>query len=102
MVLGRVEDFQQRRRGVPAPVAADLVDLVEHDDRVERAGFFQRASDAPRQRADIRSAMAANLGLVVDAAQRDAGERAPERASDRLAKRGLADTWRADQGDDRA
>ena len=36
-VLLGVEDFQQRGRGVAAEVGAELVDLVEHEDRVVRA-----------------------------------------------------------------
>ena len=37
VVLSRVEHFEQRRRRIAAPVGAELVDLVEHDDRVHRA-----------------------------------------------------------------
>ena len=46
--------------------------------------------------------MATHLRLVVDAAERDAHELAPERARDRLAERGLADAGRADEAQDRA
>ena len=37
VVLRRVEHLEQRRRGVAAPVRADLVDLVQQDHRVHRA-----------------------------------------------------------------
>ena len=37
VVLRGVEHLEQRRRRVAAPVGAELVDLVEHDDRVHRA-----------------------------------------------------------------
>jgi hypothetical protein len=46
--------------------------------------------------------VAADLCLVADAAEADADELAPEGAGDRLADRGLAGAWRADQGEDRA
>ncbi len=46
--------------------------------------------------------MAADLGLVVDAAETDADELAPQRPRDRLADRGLAGAGRPDQGEDRA
>ena len=46
--------------------------------------------------------MAADLGLVADAAEGDADELAAERARDRLAERGLADAGRADQREHRA
>ena len=46
--------------------------------------------------------MAADLGLVTDAAQRHAHELAAGGARDRLADRGLAGAGRSDQGEDRA
>jgi hypothetical protein len=47
VVLRRVEHLEQRRGGVAAPVGADLVDLVEQDHRVHRAGVAQRAHQPP-------------------------------------------------------
>ena len=46
--------------------------------------------------------MSTDLGFIVNAAQRDTGELAPQGARHRLAERGLADAGRSDQGDDRA
>ena len=57
---------------------------------------------AARQRADVGAAMAADLGLVAHAAERDAHELAAERARDRAAERGLAGAGRADEAQDRA
>ena len=102
VVLGRVEHLEQGRRRVAAPVGADLVDLVEHDHRVHRAGIAQRAHQPPRQGADVRAPVAADLGLVADAAERHADELPPGRARDRLADRGLAGARRADQRQDDA
>ncbi len=45
--------------------------------------------------------MAADLGLVVHAAEADANERPRHRARDRLAQRGLADAGRPDEAQDR-
>ena len=45
--------------------------------------------------------MAADLGLVAHAAQREAHELASERAGDGLAERGLADAGRPDEAEDR-
>jgi len=81
-VLLRVEHFQKRRRGVAAEVGPDLVNLVEHDERVIRPRLLQGGDDAPRHRADVRAPMAANLGLVVQAAQRETHELAVERTRD--------------------
>jgi hypothetical protein len=46
-VLRRVEHLEQGRARVAAPVGADLVDLVEEDDRVHRAR--RRAGRATRR-----------------------------------------------------
>src|SRR5204862_2606879 len=60
----------------------------------------QRAHEPARKRADVRAAMAADLRLVADAAERHAHELAVERARDRLADRGLARAGRPDQRED--
>ena len=51
--------------------------------------------------ADVGPAVAADLGLVADAAERDPHELAVHRARDRLAERRLADAGRADEAEDR-
>src|SRR5690242_21641828 len=53
-----------------APAAAELVDLVEEDHRVHHAGFHHRADHATGPAADVRALEAADLHLVVDAAER--------------------------------
>ena len=101
-VLLRIEHLEQRRRRIAAEVGADLVDLVEHEDRIARPRLADPLDDAAGQRADVGAAMAADLGLVAHAAERDAHELAAERAGDRAAERGLADARRADEAEDRA
>jgi hypothetical protein len=101
VVLLRVEDFEQRRRGVAVHAGAGLVDLVEHHHAAARTGFFERLDDVARKRADISAAVAADLGLVVHSAQRHARELAPERLGNTLAERGLAHARRADKAQDR-
>ncbi len=100
-VLLRVEHFQQRRRRIAAPVRTDLVHLIEDEDRVVRARAPDGLEDAPRHRADVGAPVAANLRLVPHAAERHAGELPPQRRGDALAERGLADTGRADEEQDR-
>ena len=97
VVLRRVEHLEQGRRRVAAVVGADLVDLVEQDDRVHRAGLLDGADDPAGQGADVRAPVAADLGLVAHAAEGDPDEVAAEGARDGLAERGLADAGRADQ-----
>ena len=69
VVLLRVKHFQQRRTRVAAKIRADLVDFVEHEDRIVALGAAQSLDHAARQRADVRAAMAANLRLVAHAAE---------------------------------
>ena len=102
VVLGRVEHLEHRRGGVAAEVGAHLVDLVDHEDGVAGAGVAQGADDRPRQGADVGAAVAADLGLVADAADRDPLELAAQRLGDRAAEAGLADPGRADEAEDRA
>ncbi len=101
-VLLGVEDLEQRRRRVAAVVGADLVDLVQHEHRVGRAGLVDALDDAARHGAHVGPAVAADLGLVPHAAEGEAHELAVEGAGDRTAERGLADARRAHEAEDRA
>ena len=101
-VLLGVEHFQQRRGRVALITGADLVDFVEHDDRVGRADLLQRLHELARHRADVGAAMALDLGFVAHAADREAIELAPQRVGNGFADRGFADPGRPDQQQDRA
>ena len=101
-VLLGVEHLEHRARRVAAEVGAHLVDLVDQHHRVLRLGVAQGADDRARHRADVGAAVAADLGLVAHAADREPDELAADRAGDRLAERGLADARRADEAEDRA
>ena len=101
-VLLRVEHLEQRRRRIAAEVGADLVDLVEHEDRVAGARLVDALEDAAGQRADVGAAVAADLGLVAHAAEREAHELASQGARDRAPERGLAHSGRSDEAEDRA
>ena len=65
-------------------------------------GVAQRADDHAGHRADVGAAVAADLGLVAHAADRDALELALQRRRDRAPERRLADAGRADEAEDRA
>src|SRR6185312_4481467 len=73
----------------------------EHEDRVARPHPPHSLDDSPRERADVGPPVAAHLGLVAHAAQRDADELASERAGDRLAERGLPYSRRPRETKDR-
>lgn len=90
--------LQQGGGRVAPEVGAHLVDLVEQDDRVHGPRLLDRPHDPAGQRADVRPPVAADLGLVADAAEGDADELAAHRVGDGLSEAGLADAGRADQG----
>ena len=92
----------RRRGGVAAEVGAELVDLVEHHDRVARAGLADLGDDPAGHGADVGAAVAADVGLVAHAAEGDADELAAHGLGDALAQGGLADAGRADEAEDRA
>ena len=100
-VLFRVQHFQQGRGRVAPEVHAQLVDFVQHEQRVVRAGGAQRLDDAPGQRADVRPAVAADLGLVAHAPERQAHELAAHRARNRTPERRLAHPRRPGETQDR-
>ena len=101
VVLRRVEHLEQRRRRVALDAGRHLVDLVEHEHRVHRAGLLERLDDAAGNRSDIRAAVPAYFCLVAHAAERDAHELAVHGARDRLAERRLAHAGRPDEAEDR-
>ena len=96
-VLGGIEHLEQRGGRIPPEVAGQLVDLVEHEDRIAAAGFLQTLDDPPRQGPDIGPPVAADFRLVMDAAQRNPHEIAVHRPCDRLTERGLSHPRRSHQ-----
>ena len=59
-----------------------VVDFVEHDHGIVAIGTANTLDDLPGQRANVIAAMAADLRLIVHAAQRDALELAPQGTRD--------------------
>ena len=82
VVLLGVENFEQRRGRVATEVVPNLVDLVEHEDRVDRAGLLHALDDLTGKGADVGAPMTANRCLVVNAAEADRMELASECARD--------------------
>ncbi len=101
-VLFRVENLHQRRRRIAAEVAAQLIDLVQHEHWIVGFGTTYSLNDLARQSADIGSTVAADLGFVMHSTEGYAYELPSESASDRFAERGLADSWRPQEAEDRA
>ncbi len=102
IVLLRVENFEQCGRWVTTKIRADLIDLIEHDQRVVRARLLESLNDAAGHRADIRAAMTANFSLVVHTAKAETHELSTQSTRDRTAQARFAHTWRANQTKDRS
>ena len=78
-VLLRVQHLQQRRGRIAAPVGAQLVDLVQQEQRIGGLRLLHALDDLAGHRADIGAPVAADLRLVAHAAQRHAHEVAARR-----------------------
>ena len=94
-VLGWVEDFQQRTARVTAPVLADLVDFVKHEDRIACPRTLDRLDDTSWHGPDIRPAMPTDFRFVAHASEAHACELAPQGPRDALSQAGLADPRRS-------
>lgn len=100
-VLLGIEHFEHGRSRITTEILTHLVDFIEQNERVRGLRLLQCLDDLARHGADIGPAVAADLGLVAHAAQRDANEFAPRGLRDRLAERGLTDTRRTHEAHDR-
>ncbi len=85
-VLFGVERFQQRRSRIAAKVPPDLVDLVQHEDRIPRLGAANSLDDLSGQSADVGPAVSPNLSLVMHATQRNPHKLAAQGTRDRFPK----------------
>ena len=99
-VVRRVEDFHESRRRVAAPVAVELVDLVEQHDRVVHSGFGEALQDAPGHRPDVGTAMPTDLGLIAHPAEGDTREGPAQGVGDRLGHAALAGAGWAGEAQD--
>ncbi len=101
VVLFGVEHLEQGRRRVAAEVHRHLVDFVEEEQRVLRARLLHHLDDLAGERADVGAAVAADLRLVADPAERQPHEVPVHRPGDRLGERRLAHARGAGEGQDR-
>src|SRR5205085_7772178 len=85
-----------------AEVGAHLVDFIDQEHGVHRLRVADRADDRAGHCADVRAAVAADLRLVADAADREPLELALEGACDRVSERRLPYSRRSDETEDLA
>ncbi len=101
VILFRIEDLEERGRGVTPKIMAKLVHLVQHEDRILGLGAAQPVDDLAGQGTNVRSTMPADLRLVPDPPKRDARELPPQGTCDRTAEGGLSDARRPHEAEDR-
>ena len=99
-VLFGVQNLEHGRGGVAVQVPAQLVDLVEDEERVGGARLLQVLDDPARHGADVGLAVAADFGFIPHAAEGHADILPAERLGDGLAERSLADARGAVQAND--
>ena len=69
VILFRVENLKQRRRGVTAMILAHFINFIEEEERVIILRFFHRLDNTARHGPNISPAMTANFALITYAAQ---------------------------------
>ena len=102
VVLLGVQYLQQGARGIAVVGRVELVHLVQHHHRVRHAALVDAVHDAAGHGPDVRAAVAANVRLVMHAAEAHAHILAAQRAGDALADAGLAGARRPHEEQDRA
>ena len=100
VVLLTVEHLEQCRGGIALVIGAELIDLVEDQQRIAGAAFTDCVDDTAGHRGNIGAAVTADLSLVTHAAQGDAVALSADRLTDGGRDGGFADAGRADQTDD--
>ena len=92
-----VQHLQQSGAGVTPVVAAHLVQLVQHQHRVDAPRLTDAGDDASGHGPHVGLAVASNLRLVMDAAQGDAGQLPVHGPGHAHGNGGLTHTGRAHQ-----
>ena len=73
LVLLGVQYLKQGRGRVTVGIVGELVDLVQQDQGIAYPGLGEGVNDSSGHGADVGLAVAADLGFVMDATQRNAG-----------------------------
>src|SRR5262249_8932509 len=99
-VLFRIQHFKQCSRRITSEVHAHFVDFIEQENRINGPSLLDHLNDLPRKCADVCAAMAANLGLISDAAQSQPHKLTAGSAGDRHPERSLTDARRSHETED--
>src|SRR5262245_13187016 len=100
-VLFGIENLEQRRSRIASEIRTELIDFIEHANRIARTGTTDVLNDLSRQRTDVRATVATNLGFVTHAAERNSNEFPAHGFGYRSSQRCLADSRRSNETQDR-
>ena len=100
-ILLAVQHLQQGGRRISFVIAADLVDLIQKHQRISHARLPDALSDPSRHGAHISLSMAADLCLVMNAAQRNADIFFIQRSGNGLGDGCLSGSRRTHQAENR-
>ena len=101
VVLGRIEDFEQGGRRVAVKGRAQLIDLVEQENRIFGSSLFHALEDPAWHCSHVSAPMAPDIRLVAGAAEGNADIFAAHGAGDRFGQGRFADTRRSGEEQDR-
>ncbi len=100
IILFRIQDFKQGRRGITTKVHAHLVDFIQTKHRIVAFDFFQTLNDLARQSPDVGSSVTADFSLISYTAQRKTDEVPSGCPRNRAGERRLPHPWRANKAQD--
>ena len=101
IVLLRIENLEQGRGRIALVAVADLVDLIQDDDRIGCAGLVDAIQDSSRKRSDVGLPVAPEFSFIVHATQSPSDIFPAQGPCHGLSETGLADSRRAVQAEDR-
>ena len=101
-VLLGVKHFQQRRGGVTLERLTQLINFIQHDDRVFYLNLFERLNELTGHCAYIGASMAFDFSLIPHTAHRETIKLTSQRFGNRAANGGFTHPWRANQQHNRA
>ena len=101
-VLLRVKHFQQCGRSIALVIAADLINLIQENQRIVHTCIFQCGRQSARQRTDIRTSVSANLCFIPHSAKTNTHITLVQRACDGACNGGLTGSGRSHQTENRA
>ena len=86
----------------PPEIGADLIHLIEHEDRIIAPALFDPLDDPARQGTDIGPPVPPDLRLISHPTEGDPGELPPHGPGNGHSQRGLPDPRRPHKAEDRA